>query len=85
MIESTNWLTKGISEEQLKYEKTCALVSSQIRTKRYTLGMEQSDFAKYFGVTTKKLREWESGLHDFTEDEFKVIKEKLDMFDAEKK
>ena len=81
MVELTNWLTAGISKEQLYNEKKYALSSFKIYTTRRAMGATQSECAEYLGISKKKLREWESGLYDFTEDEIELIKNKLHITD----
>lgn len=65
VIETTNWLTKGISEEQLKIEKTLSVMAAKIFTKRTQMGMSQKVFAKFMGTSQRMISKWESGTYDF--------------------
>jgi len=78
-IETTNWLTKGISEEQLKIEKALSVISAKIYTKRTQLGMDQKAFAKFMGVSQGMVSRWESGTYNFSVSTLIGICEKLDL------
>ena len=78
-IETTNWLTKGISEEQLKTEKALAVIAAKIYTKRTQLGMDQKAFAKHMGVTQGLVSRWESGTYNFSISTLISICEKLEL------
>ena len=78
-IETTNWLTKGISQEQLKTEKALAVIAAKIYTKRTQLGMDQKAFAKHMGVTQGLISRWESGTYNFSISTLISICEKLEL------
>ena len=78
-IETTNWLTKGISEEQLKIEKTLSVISAKIYTKRTQMGMDQKAFAKFMGVSQGMVSRWESGTYNFSVTTLIGICEKLEL------
>lgn len=78
-IESTDWLTKGISEEQLKIEKVLSVISAKIFTKRTQLGMDQKKFAKFIGVSQGMVSRWESGTYNFSISTLVGICEKLEL------
>ena len=78
-IETTNWLTEGISNTQLKTEKALAVISAQIFTKRTKMGMDQKSFAKFMGVSQGMISKWESGTYNFTISTLIGICEKLDL------
>ncbi|MBR6408427.1 MAG: helix-turn-helix transcriptional regulator [Clostridia bacterium] len=63
---TTDWLIKGIPEEQLEIEKTLALISAKINLQRIKLGMDQKSFAKFMGVTQGLVSRWESGSYNFS-------------------
>ncbi len=65
-IPSTDWLTKGISNEELEIEKALAVISAQIYIKRTEMGMDQKAFAKHMGVTQGLVSRWESGSYNFS-------------------
>lgn len=78
-IETTNWLTHGISEEQLKTEKTLAIISAQIYTKRTSMGLDQKSFAHFMGVSQGMVSRWESGTYNFSIATLISICEKLGL------
>ena len=78
-IETTNWLTKGISEEQIKIEKALSVIAAKIYTKRTQMGMDQKAFAKLMGVSRRMVSRWESGTYNFSVSELIRICEKLEL------
>lgn len=76
-VETTSWLTNGISEEQLKIEKALSVISAQIYTKRTKMGLDQKSFAKFMGVTQGMISRWESGTYNFSISTLIGICEKL--------
>jgi len=78
-VETTNWLTNGISEEQLKIEKALSVISAKIYTKRTKMGLDQKAFAKFMGVTQGMVSRWESGTYNFSISTLISICEKLEM------
>ena len=78
-VETTSWLTNGISEEQLKIEKALAVISAKIYTKRTKLGLDQKSFAKFMGVTQGMISRWESGTYNFSISTLIGICEKLNL------
>ena len=46
ITKSTNWLTAGLSEEELLAKKTLAIIAADIQLKRIELGLDQKEFAK---------------------------------------
>ena len=41
ITKSTNWLTTGLSEEELLAKKTLAIIAADIQLKRIELGLDQ--------------------------------------------
>ena len=78
-VETTSWLTNGISEEQLKIEKALAVISAKIYTKRTKMGLDQKSFAKFMGVTQGMISRWESGTYNFSISTLIGICEKLNL------
>ena len=78
-IEISNWLTKGVSDEQLKTEKALAVISAKIYTRRMKLGLDQRAFAKLMGVTQGMISKWESGTYNFSIASLIRICEKIDL------
>lgn len=78
-VETTSWLTNGISEEQLKIEKALAVISAKIYTKRTKMGLDQKAFAKFMGVTQGMISRWESGTYNFSISTLIGICEKLNL------
>lgn len=65
-VESVEWLTKGLTEEQLEEERVLAIISAKICLIRQSLGMDQKTFAKKTGVSQGMVSRWESGEYNFT-------------------
>ena len=78
-ISSTDWLIKGISNEQLQIEKALAVISAKIYIKRTEMGLDQKAFAKYMGVTQGLVSRWESGSYNFSISTLINICEKLGL------
>lgn len=78
-IETTDWLTKGISKEQLKIEKVLSVISAKIFTKRTQMGMSKKVFAKFMGVSQRMISKWESGTYNFSISTLIGICEKLEL------
>ncbi len=78
-VETTSWLTNGISGEQLKIEKALAVISAKIYTKRTKMGLDQKAFAKFMGVTQGMISRWESGTYNFSISTLIGICEKLNL------
>ncbi len=78
-VETTNWLTNGISQEQLKTEKALSVISAKIYTKRTRMGLDQKAFAKFLGVTQGMISRWESGTYNFSISTLISICEKLEL------
>ena len=78
-LQTTDWLIKGISEEQLKTEKALAFISNKISLKRHELKMDQKQFAKYMNVTQGLVSRWENGRYNFTISNLISICEKLNL------
>lgn len=78
-IQTTDWLIKDISKEQLQTEKALALIANKISNKRYELKMDQKEFAKYMNVTQGLVSRWESGRYNFTVSNLISICNKLEL------
>ena len=78
-IETTDWLIRGVSEEQLKTEKALAVIAAKIYTKRTQLNMDQKAFAKHMGVSQGLISRWESGTYNFTISTLIHVCEKLGL------
>ena len=76
---STNWLTAGLSEEELLAKKTLAIIAADIQLKRIELGLDQKEFAKLLGVNQGMVSRWESGTYNFTITTLINICEKLEL------
>lgn len=64
--KTTNWLTEEFTKEELKIDKTLALIAAELRFKRINLGLDQKEFAKRLGVSQGLVSRWESGTYNFT-------------------
>ena len=79
ITKSTNWLTAGLSEEELLAKKTLAIIAADIQLKRIELGLDQKEFAKLLGVSQGMVSRWESGTHNFTITTLVSLCEKLEI------
>lgn len=79
ITKSTNWLTAGLSEEELLAKKTLAIIAADIQLKRIELGLDQKEFAKLLGVSQGMVSRWESGTYNFTITTLINICEKLEL------
>ncbi|MBR6694347.1 MAG: helix-turn-helix transcriptional regulator [Clostridia bacterium] len=66
ITQSTNWLTAGLSDEEILAKKTLAIIAADIQLKRIELGLDQKQFAKLLGVSQGMISRWESGTYNFT-------------------
>ncbi len=65
-IETTDWLTSGMTPEELATEKALAVISAEICIRRIELGWDQKRFAKEMGVSQAMVSKWESMDYNFT-------------------
>lgn len=79
ITQSTNWLTAGLSEEELLAKKTLAIIAADIQLKRIEMGLDQKEFAKLLGVSQGMISRWESGTYNFTITTLINICEKLEL------
>lgn len=78
-MNSTNWLEKGLSSEEINEIKNLAIISAKIEEKRHSLGLNQKEFAKMMNVTQGMISKWESGEYNFTITMLEKICSKLDL------
>lgn len=64
--KTTNWITEGLSEEEIKSTVELAKISAQIERRRLDMGMTQKEFAKFMGVSQGMISRWESREYNFT-------------------
>lgn len=76
---TTDWLSEGLSQNQIRKIKELALISSKIQMKRLELGLNQKQFAKMMGVSQGMISKWESGEYNFTISNLIDICSKLDL------
>ena len=77
--KKSNWLTKGLSDVEIKSITELALISSTIERRRIEMGMTQVEFAEYMGVTQGMVSKWESREYNFTIKTLNEICCKLDL------
>lgn len=59
-------LTKDMNTADVKKSLVLSSVSFEITKQRIKLGMNQTQFAKYLGVTQGMISKWENGDYNFT-------------------
>lgn len=64
--KTSEWLTEGISDLELKQIRDLAFISASIELRRKDLGMNQKQFASFMGVSQAMVSKWESGEYNFT-------------------
>lgn len=64
--ETVEWLTDGISDEELEIERVRAIIGSEIYLIRTSKQMDQKAFAKLMGVSQGMVSRWESGTYNFS-------------------
>ena len=79
IAETTNWLSEGLTNNDVKKIKELALISSKIQMKRIQLGMNQKQFAKMMKVSQGMVSKWESGEYNFTITTLNEICSKLEL------
>ena len=79
VTKSTNWLTAGLSQEEILAKKTLALIAAEIQLKRLEMNLDQKQFAKMLGVSQGMISRWESGTYNFTITTLISICEKLGL------
>lgn len=77
--KNADWIGEGISEAELKTIVELAKISAQIESSRLNLNMNQTEFAKYMGVTQGMISKWESRDYNFTIRSLNEICHKLQL------
>lgn len=72
-------LSEGFSSEELCLAGLQAAIAAEISMKRQEMGMNQSQFAKFMGVSQGLVSKWESGEANFTLSSLVNIASKLDF------
>lgn len=77
--KSANWVSEGIPKEEVKTMVELAKISAKIERSRLDLGMTQSEFAEYMGVSQGMVSKWESREYNFTIRSLNEICQKLHL------
>lgn len=77
--KTTNWISEGISEAEIKTTVELAKISAKIERRRIDMGMTQKEFADYMGVTQGMVSKWESREYNFTIRTLNEICKKIDL------
>jgi transcriptional regulator with XRE-family HTH domain len=77
--KTTDWLSEGLTNIEVKKIKELALISSKIQMKRIELGMNQKQFAEMMDVSQGMISKWESGEYNFTITTLNDICSKLEL------
>lgn len=78
MIEESDWLTRGIPAERLKYERYCIYIGGSLYLTRLNMNLNIPEFAKFIGFSKRKVKCWENRSYNFTLKELSKIFSKLD-------
>lgn len=58
---------KRIDDDRaVENDLSLAIISSTIKTRREQLGLSQEEFGKKMGVSTSRVKKWESGRYGFS-------------------
>lgn len=77
--KKTNWISKGLSDAEVKTIVELAKISARIERCRIEMGMTQLEFAEYMGVSQGMVSKWESREYNFTIRTLNEICQKLDL------
>lgn len=77
--KSSSWLVNSLTKEQVKKLELIHEISIAIVRERKKLGMNQTEFAKFLGVTQGMVSKWESGEYNFTLENISNIFVKLNL------
>ena len=77
--KKTNWVSEGLSENEVKTTVELAKISAKIERCRLELQMTQKEFADYMGVSQGMISKWESREYNFTIKSLNEICQKLDL------
>lgn len=77
--KSSSWLVNSLTKEQVKKLELIHEISMAIVRERKKLGMNQTEFAKFLGVTQGMVSKWESGEYNFTLENISNIFVKLNL------
>lgn len=53
-------------ERAVENDLSLAIISATIKTRREQLGLSQKEFGKKMGVSTSRVKKWESGRYGFS-------------------
>ena len=77
--KKTNWISKGLSDTEVKTIVELAKISARIERCRIEMGMTQLEFAEYMGVSQGMVSKWESREYNFTIRTLNEICQKIDL------
>lgn len=77
--KSSSWLVSSLTKEQVKKLELIHEISMAIVHERKKLGMNQTEFANFLGVTQGMVSKWESGEYNFTLENISNIFVKLNL------
>ena len=77
--KSSSWLVSSLTKEQVNKLELIHEISMAIVRERKKLGMNQTEFAKFLGVTQGMVSKWESGEYNFTLENISNIFVKLNL------
>ena len=77
--KKNDWLTESIPDFEVKTIVELARISARIERCRLELGMTQTEFAEYMGVSQGMVSRWESREYNFTIKTLNEICKKLNL------
>ena len=72
-------MAQYLSKSDIYASTAIATISAIIINRRQNMGMTQSEFAKFMGVSQGMISKWESSEHNFTIETVAQIAEKLNL------
>lgn len=77
--ETSSWLSDGLSEAEISTAKMLGSISAQIEEKRLSMRMNQTEFARFLGVSQGMVSKYESGTYNFSISCLNMLSHKLGM------
>jgi len=77
--KTTNWITEGLLQNDVKSIMELAKISAKLEMKRIDLGMTQKEFANFMGVSQSMVSKWESREYNFTISSLNEICDKIGL------
>lgn len=78
-IETSDWITNGVPEDRLKFEKYSCSIGARLYRERIKRKMTVKEFAELLQVSKHRIKRWESYGYNFSLKEIAYIFSKLNL------